>query len=92
VELLLYMMARTDNDEVKKFVSLYFTQLQNIRCLITGKDLQELGVPAGPRFRDILDKVLVARLNNQLHSRDDELRFVRELLERAEGDSDGCGK
>ncbi len=82
VELLLYLMARTDNDEVKKFISLYFTQLQNIRCLITGKDLQEVGVPAGPRFREILDKVLVARLNNLLHSKEDELRFVRQILEK----------
>jgi tRNA nucleotidyltransferase (CCA-adding enzyme) len=82
VELLLYMMARTDNDEVKKFISLYFTQLQSIRCLITGKELQELGVPAGPRFREILGKVLVARLNNLVHSRDDELRFVRQILKR----------
>jgi tRNA nucleotidyltransferase (CCA-adding enzyme) len=83
MELLLYLMAKSDNEEVKKFISLYFTQLQNIRCLITGKDLQGLGVPAGPRFREILDKVLVARLNNLVHSKEDELKFVRQLLEKA---------
>jgi tRNA nucleotidyltransferase (CCA-adding enzyme) len=80
VELLLYIMAKTENDEVKRYVSQYFTQLQNIRCAITGRELQELGVPAGPRYREVLDKVLDARLNNQVQSRDDELQFVRKLL------------
>ena len=80
VELLLYIMAKTENDEVKRYVSLYFTQLQNMRCVITGRELQELGVPAGPRYREFLDKVLDARLNNLVQSRDDELQFVRKLL------------
>ena len=77
VELLLYMMAKTDSAAVKKFISLYFTQLQNVRCFITGRDLQEMGVPAGPLFREILDTVLDARLNNQVQSREDELRLAR---------------
>jgi tRNA nucleotidyltransferase (CCA-adding enzyme) len=70
-------MAVTDSGAVKKFISLYFTQLQNVRCYITGRDLQEMGVPAGPLFREILDTVLDARLNNLVQSRDDELRLAR---------------
>lgn len=80
VEVLLYMMAKTASAEVKKFISLYFTQLQNVRSSITGKDLQELGVPAGPRFRELLDMVLDARLNNAVQSREDELRLVRKYV------------
>ncbi len=81
VELLLYMMAKTDSEEVKKLISLYFTQLQNVRLIITGKELQELGVPPGPRFREILDTLLDARLNNQVLSRDEELKLARQLFE-----------
>ncbi len=76
VELLLYMMAKTNSEEVKKFISLYFTQLQNVRCLITGKDLQKLGVPPGPRFREIFDMLLDARLNNLIQSWEDELQLA----------------
>jgi len=79
VELLLYMMAKTVNDEVKKFISLYFTQLRNMRCEITGNDLRKLGVPSGPRYREILEKVLDARLNDLVRSREEELRYVRQL-------------
>jgi tRNA nucleotidyltransferase (CCA-adding enzyme) len=80
LELLLYMMAKTDNDEVKRFISLYFTQLQNIHCFINGRDLHELGVPVGPRFRELLDMVLDARLNNLVQSREHELQFVKQQL------------
>ncbi|HEY6872435.1 MAG TPA: A-adding tRNA nucleotidyltransferase [Geobacteraceae bacterium] len=80
VEILLYMMARTGSEEVKKAISLYFTQLQNVRTQITGDDLKEAGVPPGPLFRKILDAVLNARLNNLVQSREDELRLVADLL------------
>ncbi len=80
VELLLYMMARTDNGEVKKYISLYFTQLQNVRCFVTGRDLRALGLPAGPRYRQILDVILDARLNNQVLSREDEIRLAKHLI------------
>ena len=80
VELLLYLMAKTENEKVKKFISIYFTQLQNVHCAITGRDLIELGLPSGPIYREILDKVLDARLNNLIQSRDDELCYVRQLL------------
>jgi tRNA nucleotidyltransferase (CCA-adding enzyme) len=80
VELLLYMMAKTGSEEVKKFISLYFTQLQNVRCFITGRDLHKLGVPPGPRFREILDMLLDARLNNLVQSREDELQLARQQI------------
>jgi tRNA nucleotidyltransferase (CCA-adding enzyme) len=80
VEVLLYMMARTGNEEVKRVISLYFTQLQNVRCLITGDDLKKLGVSEGPRYRQILDAVLDARLNGVAGTREDELKVAREML------------
>jgi tRNA nucleotidyltransferase (CCA-adding enzyme) len=81
VELLLYLMAKTGNEKVKKFISLYFTQLQSVRCQMSGTDLIGLGVPSGPLYRDILDRVLDARLNNIVQSKDDELKYARRLLE-----------
>ena len=82
-ELLLHMMAKTRNEEVKKAISLYVTQLQNIRPIITGEDLKLLDVPVGPMFAELLDKVLRARLNGLVQSREDELELVRRLLKKA---------
>ncbi len=82
VEVLLYMMAKTGSEKVKKAISLYFTQLQGVRTLITGEDLKRMGVPPGPLFAKILADVLSARLNNRVQSREDELRLVGELLRK----------
>ena len=80
VEILLYLMAKTGSEEVRKCISLYFTQLQNIHCLITGHDLKRLKVPPGPQYRNLLDQVLKARLDGNVASREDELELVRQKL------------
>ena len=80
VEILLYMMTKSGNEKVKKFISLFVTQLQNTRCFLTGYDLQKLGVPVGPLYRELLDMLLTARLNNEAMSREDEVQLVRKRL------------
>ncbi|SNB45682.1 A-adding tRNA nucleotidyltransferase [Geobacter sp. DSM 9736] len=76
-EILLYMMAKSSSDQVKKYLSLYMTQLKNISCLTTGDDLKKLGVPEGPLYRELLDMLLAARLNGEASTREDEIRLVR---------------
>ncbi len=75
-ELLLYMMAATRNEDVKKSISYYFTHLRNETISIGGKDLKKMGIPPGPVYRKILDAVLDARLDGELKSREDEIEFV----------------
>lgn len=82
IELLLAMMARSEHEEVKKYISLFVTQLQGARCLINGDDLRSLGVPVGPRIGELLDLVLDARLNGQVQNREDEIAFVRRRMGR----------
>lgn len=77
VEILLYLMVKTKVEGVKKFISLYFTQLQGVRTTVTGEDLKGLGVPPGPAFKKILERVFRARLDDENLTRDDELRIAR---------------
>ena len=80
VELLLYMMAITRKETVKKAISLFFTQLRQTRISVTGKDLKRSGIEPGPIYREILDAVLKAKLNGTVHTRDEELNFVRSYV------------
>jgi tRNA nucleotidyltransferase (CCA-adding enzyme) len=80
VEVLLYHMAKSHNSEVKRYISLYFTRLHGVRTQIGGEDLKQLGVERGPRFRELLDAVLSAKLNGRVTSREDELNMVQELI------------
>lgn len=51
--------------------------------LLTGKDLLVLGLPPGPRFKEILDAVEEAQLEGRLQTREDALAWVRQsMLER----------
>jgi poly(A) polymerase len=46
--------------------------------LITGRDLIELGLQPGPRFKEILEAVQSRQLEGALTSHDDALAWVRE--------------
>jgi tRNA nucleotidyltransferase (CCA-adding enzyme) len=81
VEVLLYQMAKCRNPEVKRCISLYFTKLHGVHTAIRGEDLKQLGLESGPRYRELLDAVLSARLNGSVFSHEDELHLVRTLLE-----------
>jgi tRNA nucleotidyltransferase (CCA-adding enzyme) len=79
VELLLFMMAATTRGPVKKAISFYFTNLRQVETAIRGRDLKQMGIPPGPVYREILEAVRDARLNDLVRTREDELHFARTL-------------
>jgi len=76
-ELILYMMAATSDQWVKRAISRYFTRLRTMGPAITGKDLRTLGYAPGPIYREILEGILDRKLNGRLKTRSDELEFAR---------------
>jgi tRNA nucleotidyltransferase (CCA-adding enzyme) len=90
IETLLYIMASSPRDPVKRAVSKYITQLRSTTTFLTGYDLKEMGFEPGPVFREILSGLLDARLNGEVETRTDEVAFVRkrwktELRQEARG-------
>ena len=77
-ELILYMMASTRHNRVIRDISRYYTRLRNVRPTISGRDLKQMGLTPGPIYREILQKVLDAKLNGRLRSREEELAFARD--------------
>jgi tRNA nucleotidyltransferase (CCA-adding enzyme) len=80
VEIPLYLMAVTTREDIRKQISHYFTHLSTVKIFVNGDDLKNLGIPNGPLFKEILDRILDARLDGEVESRDDELRMVENLL------------
>jgi tRNA nucleotidyltransferase (CCA-adding enzyme) len=80
IELILYMMAATKHETVKRTISNYFTQQRHIDTSVKGKDLKKMGIKPGPIYREVLQAVLDAKLNGQLKTRNDELDFVKEYV------------
>jgi tRNA nucleotidyltransferase (CCA-adding enzyme) len=79
-EVILFMMAATEHEKVKKAISLYFTNLRRMSISLRGEDLKRLGVSPGPIYRDVLQAVFNAKLNGRLDSNEDELAFARAQL------------
>ena len=77
-ELILYMMAATQKQTVKKAISHFFTRLRRVSISLKGKDLKKMGLIPGPIYRDTLQATLDAKLNGQIKTRKDEINFARD--------------
>ena len=81
IELILYMMAATKHEKVKRSISNYFTRLRHVDTSLKGKDLKKMGLEPGPVYREILQAVLDAKLNGKIKTRSDELVFVKDYVQ-----------
>ena len=81
IELILYMMAATKNEALKRSISNYFTRLRHVETSIKGKDLKKLGLQPGPIYREILEAVLDGKLNGRIKTRSEELAFVKDYVQ-----------
>lgn len=75
-EYILYMMALTGNEKIRKDISNFYTRHRKIQPVIKGKDLLELGLKPGPVFTRILNQVVNAKLDDRLKTRKEELDFA----------------
>ncbi|MBW1705142.1 MAG: CBS domain-containing protein [Deltaproteobacteria bacterium] len=75
-ETLLYLMAKANNEKIKRLISNYFTRLKGTKIQLTGKDLISMGIKPGPIFKKIFDRLLEARLDNLIKTKEDEVKFV----------------
>jgi tRNA nucleotidyltransferase (CCA-adding enzyme) len=75
-ESLLYLMAIARKNYVKRYISNYVTTLRHIKTEITGKKLMKIGYQAGPVFKNILNDLLSARLDNLVLSEEDEMEYI----------------
>jgi tRNA nucleotidyltransferase (CCA-adding enzyme) len=92
VEMLLHMMARTGREDIRRNISTFVTHLSSVKTIINGDDLITLGVPKGPAYRIILDKLLDARLDGMVTSREDEVALAEKLLAELRITSANLGK
>lgn len=77
LEGLIFLMGFFADEENKKHISLFITAQRHVKTILTGADLKELGYAAGPIYQRILTRLLHARLDNEVDSREDELTFLR---------------
>jgi tRNA nucleotidyltransferase (CCA-adding enzyme) len=82
LEGLLYLMARSQKDDMRRVISLYLTQLRTQSVDITGNDLKEMGVAPGPIYGQIMHDLFAARLDNSVTTREEQLAWVGNALKK----------
>jgi tRNA nucleotidyltransferase (CCA-adding enzyme) len=89
IDLLLHILAISENDDAKQAISRYITELCDAKSLLTGDDIKEMGLEPGPLFHTILHRLLEARLDGEVKYREDEIHLVeREFLDRLKTGAD----
>ncbi|HTY82202.1 MAG TPA: CCA tRNA nucleotidyltransferase, partial [Dehalococcoidales bacterium] len=71
----LAMMSETAAEHIE----LYMNVLRHVNPALSGDDLFKLGVKAGPKVKEILQKLREARLDGQVTTKKQEENLVREL-------------
>jgi tRNA nucleotidyltransferase (CCA-adding enzyme) len=77
IEGLLYVMSVARKSEAKRAVSLYVTSMRSQQPMLNGEDLKQLGYRPGPIFKTILETLVLARLDGEVDTREDEIEMVK---------------
>ena len=80
-ELILYMMAITRKEAVKRAISQFITSLRYVRISLKGADIKDMGLAPGPIYRQVLHSVLEAKLDGKLKTKADEVAYVKQYVQ-----------
>jgi len=69
----------TDSPITRRHMEFFLHQLRYVKPLLNGDDLKKMGVPAGPQMRELLERLLAARLDGKVATREDEEELVRDV-------------
>ncbi len=74
---LVMVISMANERRVEKLVLKYLSEWRGMKTVIKGNDLLRLGLEPGPEFRRILEKVLFARIDGFLKTKQDEIDYVK---------------
>jgi len=72
----------TDSAVVRERLNLFLAKLRYVRPTLTGADLKAMGVMPGPRMKEILNRLLEARLDGRVTSKRGEAELVKTWLNK----------
>jgi tRNA nucleotidyltransferase (CCA-adding enzyme) len=73
-------MLSIESTTIKQYLHLYLSKLRYIKPCLTGDDLIELGIPAGPELGNALNVIHKAKLDGEIRTKQDEVAFVHNYV------------
>ncbi len=77
METILLMMSATPSRIAKKRFSNYLTRFMSVKPETTGSEISSLGFKPGPIYRKILNRLLEARLDRKVRTKEEEMELIR---------------
>jgi tRNA nucleotidyltransferase (CCA-adding enzyme) len=79
-EVSLCIMAKTESAIARRRIKRFFTDYNGIKLSIRGDDIEKEGIVPGPRYKEVLQKVLYGKLDGKLTTKKEELDYMRKLV------------
>jgi tRNA nucleotidyltransferase (CCA-adding enzyme) len=73
---------------IREALHTYITRWKQISPTITGHDLRDLGLPPGPEYKKILNKLRDAWLDKEIQTQDQERQLLKTLIKQYFSDLD----
>ena len=73
-------LLAVQSNVIRQNLQLYLTKLRYVRPLLTGDDLQKMGVPHGPQLGKMLSALYEAKLNGEVRTRRGEEQLLRSWI------------
>ena len=67
----------SDSAQASSYVDRYRAEWRAVQAQLTGNDLKALGLPPGPRYKEILSSLRAQKLDGEIATREEEENFVR---------------
>ncbi len=77
LEVILFVMALSKDRQKKKMISYFLTELRNVKTILKGDDLKNMGIKPGPVYSKILRELLEEKLRGHVKTREDEELFIK---------------
>ncbi len=90
LEGVLFLMARSRREVMRKNISQYLTRLRSQELLIDGSDLKTMGLRDGPSFAKVLHTVRAAAVDGVATTREKQLELANTLVEKLGNQGDGA--
>jgi tRNA nucleotidyltransferase (CCA-adding enzyme) len=81
-ETALLILAALEPQPVARHIKAFLAELRHASVSVTGADLRAAGLKPGPAYREILDKLLFARLDGKIRTVADERELLTRLIKR----------
>jgi tRNA nucleotidyltransferase (CCA-adding enzyme) len=81
-EVILMLKTKYKNKNLQRHIEDFFEIYNGMRLSIRGEDLKRLGIAPGPYYKKIFTKVLQAKLNGEIKTRDQEIALINKYIKK----------